>query len=152
MTESPRSSQRGQSLVEFAGVIFVLMLLVMIIFDLGRVVYYSSAVINAAREAARYGIVFPDDISGMQTRAYDYAVATGLKDLGTVNACWENYDLKHPNQYEFYPPPSIRVTVTYGFTPVTPLISRLLPGGNITITKNAIMKLEALPTQHNECH
>ena len=152
MNDSPESSQRGQSLVEFAGIAFVLILLVMIIFDLGRVVYYSSALTNAAREAARYGIVNPDEINLIEEKAEEYAIATGLDDLGEVTACWENFYLGPPVSYEYYPPPSIKVTITYGFTPVTPLISNLLPGGNIELTKISTMKLEKLPTQHNECH
>lgn len=48
---------RGQALVEFAIVIPIFILIVVGIFDFGRVVWATSAVTNAAREAARYAIV-----------------------------------------------------------------------------------------------
>jgi Flp pilus assembly protein TadG len=51
------TSSRGQSLVEFALVIPIFLLVLMGIFDLGRAVYYSSTINNAAKEAAREAIV-----------------------------------------------------------------------------------------------
>src|SRR5256885_7605401 len=65
----PRLSRsRGQAIVESALLLPILMLLVMGTTDLGRVFYYSIAVTNAAREAARKGTYF-DTISN--TNAYD---------------------------------------------------------------------------------
>lgn len=51
------SRSRGQTLVEFALILPVFLLILMGIFDLGRAVYYSSTLSNAARETARQGIV-----------------------------------------------------------------------------------------------
>lgn len=48
---------RGQALVEFALALPILILLLLGIFDLGRAVYAFNTVNNAAREAARLGIV-----------------------------------------------------------------------------------------------
>src|SRR2546423_13172619 len=62
------SRPRGQAIVETALLLPILMLLVMGTADLGRVFYYSIAVTNAAREAARQGTYF-DPISN--TNAYD---------------------------------------------------------------------------------
>jgi TadE-like protein len=52
-----RRSTRGQSLVEFAIILPVFLLIVFGILDFGRVVWANSAVTNATREAARYAIV-----------------------------------------------------------------------------------------------
>jgi Flp pilus assembly protein TadG len=52
-----RPSRRGQSLVEFALVLPIFLLLVFAVIDAGRYVFVSSAVSNAAREAARLGSV-----------------------------------------------------------------------------------------------
>src|SRR2546423_751536 len=62
------SRSGGQAIVETALLLPILMLLVMGTADLGRVFYYSIAVTNAAREAARQGTYF-DPISN--TNAYD---------------------------------------------------------------------------------
>jgi Flp pilus assembly protein TadG len=48
---------RGQAMVEFALVIPVFILLMVGIFDLGRVVWVNDTLNTAAREAARYAIV-----------------------------------------------------------------------------------------------
>jgi len=55
MTRSDRS--RGQAMVEFALVIPVFILLMVGIFDLGRVVWVNDTLATAAREAARFAIV-----------------------------------------------------------------------------------------------
>lgn len=52
-----RASSRGQSLVEFALILPVLMFMLMGFFDLGRVVLAHDALSHSAREAARYAIV-----------------------------------------------------------------------------------------------
>ena len=51
-----RSSRQGQTLVEFALLIPVFLLIVVVVFDLGRAVYYYSTISNAAREATRFGV------------------------------------------------------------------------------------------------
>ncbi len=50
------SSQRGQSLVEFALSSVVLLLLIGGLVDIGRATYISEAISNAAREGARHGV------------------------------------------------------------------------------------------------
>jgi hypothetical protein len=55
MTRRDRS--RGQAMVEFALVIPVFILLMVGIFDLGRVIWVNDTLSTAAREAARYAIV-----------------------------------------------------------------------------------------------
>lgn len=50
-------SARGQSLVEFALILPVMILLLVGTFDIGHVVWTNDALSNAAREAARFAIV-----------------------------------------------------------------------------------------------
>ena len=52
------SPQRGQSLVEFAVSSVVLLLLVGGLVDIGRSIYTTEALSNAAREGARHGAFF----------------------------------------------------------------------------------------------
>lgn len=132
-------ARRGQSLVEFALVLPILLLLSVMVFDFGRVVYYSSALHNAAREGARYGIVHPNDVSGMKQTAIDYAIGLGL------NFTDVDVDLPIPDPSQSYPPPQVTVTVTYDFYPATPLASNFMVDDYITLIGEAVMKLEALP-------
>lgn len=52
-----RQDQRGQGLAEFAVVIPVFLLIVFAIIDLGRVIWATDDLANAAREGARYASV-----------------------------------------------------------------------------------------------
>jgi hypothetical protein len=57
MSRYVRRSDRGQTLVEFALILPVLVILLVGIFDLGHVVWTNDSLSNAAREAARFAIV-----------------------------------------------------------------------------------------------
>lgn len=140
------SDRRGQTLVEFALIIPAFILLTVVIFDFGRAVYYSSAVHNAAREGARAGIVNPDNFSAMESASIEYAVGLGL----------------NPTDVDAYPGPSewvgteenytVKVIVTYCFTPVTPLVEMFIPddpdckGKFLKLVGEAIMRTEVKPT------
>jgi len=52
-----RDRSRAQAIAEFALVIPLFLVFVMGVFDLGRVVWATSSLTSAAREAARYAIV-----------------------------------------------------------------------------------------------
>jgi hypothetical protein len=52
-----RSDQRGQTLIEFAILLPVLLMMIMGVLDIGRIVWANDMISNAAREGARYAIV-----------------------------------------------------------------------------------------------
>jgi Flp pilus assembly protein TadG len=52
-----RSRSRGQALVEFAIVVPVLFLMILGVFEVGRLVFYYHTINHATREGARYAIV-----------------------------------------------------------------------------------------------
>jgi len=52
-----RSDPRGQTLIEFAILLPVLLMMIMGALDLGRIVWANDMIGNAAREGARYAIV-----------------------------------------------------------------------------------------------
>ena len=62
-TMTRRDKPRGQAMVEFALVIPVFILLLVGMFDLGRVVWVNDTLATAAREAARYAIVHGEKLS-----------------------------------------------------------------------------------------
>ncbi|HET7828162.1 MAG TPA: PKD domain-containing protein [Candidatus Limnocylindrales bacterium] len=64
-----RHRSRGQSLVEFALVLPVFLLLLLIGVDFGRVFFSTIQLGNAVREAANYGATNPIDTVGMLARA-----------------------------------------------------------------------------------
>lgn len=138
----------GQSLVEFALTLPLLLLLVFTFLDLGRAVYYYSAVGNAVREGARYASVTKLDLS--QT-----------DDQDEVKAVIQNYSIAlaiDPNLITFptpvvedadtsdtvTPDPNDYVTVkaTYEFEPITPFLAQIVGSGNtITLSSESTMLL-----------
>ena len=108
------NNNRGQSMVEMALLLPVLLLLTVVTLDLGRGVYYYTVIYNAAREGARYAIVHqeqnntvPVDITGIETAIKSKAIGLDLSKL-------------------VIPQPQIitdkiQVEVSYTFEPVTPL-------------------------------
>lgn len=66
---SKRSARAGQALVEFALVLPVMILILLVAIDFGRLFFSYVQITNAAREGAAYGISSPNDSSGIDARA-----------------------------------------------------------------------------------
>lgn len=127
----------GQELLEFAITLPLLLLIVFGIFDLGRVVYYASALQNAAREGARYGIVNPYNNAQIYARVKQRSLG-----LGPSNVSVELNDVLLNDATEKWPCDKLLVTVSYTFNPVTPFIGSFLPGGNANITLSSELQRE----------
>lgn len=72
-----RQAPRGQTLVEFALILPVFILVLVGIFDLGRAVYAYNTINNAAREAARLAIV-DQTVADIQAEGEAHAVSLGV--------------------------------------------------------------------------
>jgi len=57
---------KGQSLVEFALILPILLILVLGAMDIGRLFFTKTVITNAAREGANHLAYHPADIAGMQ--------------------------------------------------------------------------------------
>jgi Flp pilus assembly protein TadG len=128
MNITVRRENRGQSLVEWALVLPILILIVVVVFDVGRGVYYYSAVHNAAREGARYGIVQPDDTTGIEAAARRLAVGM---DSSMLTITTTQPDTK-----------TIRVQVSYNFIPITPLAASVVGSNSVTLNSRSTMRIE----------
>jgi len=115
--------EKGQELVEFAIILALLLVVLLVIFDLGRVTFFYSVVHNAAREGARYGIT---DQDANQIRLVAIQKASGL-DIDPAVSFTTN---------------TVTVTVDYDFTPVTPILDLLTNQDSITLHAQATMALE----------
>lgn len=120
--------EKGQELVEYALILPILLLILMSILDLGRAVYYSSAIHNSAREGARYGIVFPNDLTGIEDVVRQKSVGLDPAEL-TVNTFLPDED-------------TIRVVVTFRFIAITPIVGILLGSNEVMLGSQATMRIE----------
>ena len=137
MSRKRMTLQSGQDLVEYAIIFPILFVMLMGIFDLGRVMYYYSTLTNVAREGARYGAVHPDDIPGISTAVCHLSI--GL-DLGCPNPTAETLNVTKLNDDNY-----IQVSLTYKFSPVTPVIGVFLDldeNHQITVGTQSRMRIE----------
>jgi Flp pilus assembly protein TadG len=81
----PHPNERGQSMVEFAVSSVVLLLLVGGLVDIGRSIYVSEALSNAAREGARHGAWY-DAASLSHPYLYDAEIKAAVDaELATIS-------------------------------------------------------------------
>lgn len=118
---------RGQSMVEFALILPIFILLMVGIFDFGRAIYAYNTINNAAREAARLGIV-DQTVAQIQARAANQAVALGIA-AGDVSVQFvENAGGGACTQLgsDSIGQCSVIVQVPYDYVAATPLIGNLV--------------------------
>jgi Flp pilus assembly protein TadG len=134
----------GQSLVEFALILPVLLLILMGVFDFGRAIYAFNAVSNAAREGARTAIVDQSVSGGSYVAAQaaaDQATALGLDPADPADV-----DVTFPDTsgVGMCANPgvgcTVRVEVHYEFEPLTPIIGSFI--GPIDVSAVTEMPIE----------
>lgn len=81
---APRES-RGQTLVEFALILPIFVLLLVGVFDLGRGIFAYSTINNAAREAVRLGIV-DQNVEAIRDVGRQHAVALDMTPVASDDA------------------------------------------------------------------
>jgi Flp pilus assembly protein TadG len=120
--------ERGQDLAEYALILPIFLLVILSIFDMGRAVYYYSALQNSVREGARYGIIYPEDTTGIENVVRQKAVGLDVNDL---------------NIYTSYPSDdTIQVRATFQFQIVTPIIGALVGSNELTFSGQSTMHIE----------
>ena len=109
--------QRGQSLVETAIMIVLILTVVFSVFELGWLMYTYSVLADAANEGVRYAIVHSGaDPSGTQARVKTFA-GTSMHDVRALTTA-----VTFPDG-SAAPPNRVRVTVTYAYIPYLPKFS-----------------------------
>jgi hypothetical protein len=129
------TASRGQSLVEFALVLPVLVILLVGVFDFGRAVAAYNSVSNGARSATRVAIVNQDPIL--------------VRAAAEEEAFWLS-PIEVEFMYDADPTPTecpyigciVEVRVTYEYVPATPIIGALV--GPITLSSASQMAIEAV--------
>jgi Flp pilus assembly protein TadG len=144
MKTQPRSKTSAQGLVEFALIISLLLLVLFMVLDLGRLAFYYSAVHNAAREGARYGSIYDqrDDFSGIRNTARNLASGVNLPDSNISITCYDAFNAPTICSSTDPVPSSIEVRVQYSFTPASPVLNTLTGNNSYTLESTARMNIE----------
>jgi Flp pilus assembly protein TadG len=115
--------KKGQSLVEFAIVLPLFLFIIMVILDLGRAVYYYSAIHNAVREGARYGVTDPSTVNIMNATQ---RLVTGLDVTPVVTITSDE----------------IQVSIDYPYHAITPVLFLITGSDTFTLHGQATMVRE----------
>ncbi len=86
MPDQPHRSRRGNTVVEFAIALPVLLALLTGVVDYGVYFMQRSAVLNAAKDAARIAVASPQDTSPV-AMATEHADGILLESLATCDDC-----------------------------------------------------------------
>ena len=84
MSGKYQHKEKGQSLVELAIGMTIMVLLLSGIFDVGRAIFTQFALQDAAEEGLVYGIGFPDQCDAIRTRVLDTLQSGVLPTTPTV--------------------------------------------------------------------
>ena len=153
---------KGQSLVEMGLALPLFLLLVFSFIDLGRAIYYSSALGNAVREGARFASVTPNldadstarDLVVDKVTHYSIAVPIPAADVEVLITKWADADSDGENEWVdcgtgvdvidsstgcIY----VTVYAPYLFDPITPFLEKAFgsPGNEIRLTTESTMLL-----------
>lgn len=116
--------RRGQTLVEFALILPIFLLVLVGIFDMGRAVYYYNTISNAAREAVRLAIV-DQNATAITGKAVSHAASVGVTSSDvTVEFRTSDDSAACPAPYKIGC--LAVVTVNYDFNAATPIIGNLI--------------------------
>lgn len=117
---SHRKSERGQSLTELAVSFTLLVVILAVTVDLGRVFFSFIAIREAAEEGALYGSLNPQDNGGIIARTRSSSTApVDLNNPSNVAVAVDVIGSPCAGN-------SLRVTVTYTYTLTMPMVSAFI--------------------------
>lgn len=119
---------RGQSLVEVALVLPILLIIMLGLLDFGRAYYIQVALRDAADEGAVYASIRPNDTTGIELRVVQASTVLFDIDPDTVSVIYP------PN---LVPGAPITVTIDHLMPIYTPFVQGMVSDGVLTITGQA---------------
>jgi Flp pilus assembly protein TadG len=119
-----RMQRKGQSLVEVALVLPVLLMLMLGLLDLGRAYYAMVSLRDAADEGAMYASIDPENVEEIRRRTV--GATPQLVVIDTADVAVEQPPLIESGQ-------GITVTAEADLALFTPFVNGLVSGGSLTL-------------------
>lgn len=138
-----RRRSRGQSLVEFALVLPILLLIVMVALDFGRAFFGWIGITNASRAGAAYAASHPD--AGWATTPDAATLATYRAQVDTdllPTNCALETPIPMPSLTSTDLGGSVTVSLTCRFNAITPIIG-LIIGSDLPMTATTVYPVRA---------
>jgi hypothetical protein len=150
----------GQSLIEFALILPILLFVVMGLFEIGRYVFYFAVLNNAVREGTRFAIVQPyEDYGTYPNETLTTCCCSGSSIVAHENICNEIHGklfsineldgtqiiISHKDEsgvllVNNYGDPLVEINLRFNFHPIVPGLGLI---GNMTIDTDSTMLLTA---------
>lgn len=142
IAKTVQRSQRGQSVIEFAIVLPVLLLIALGAVDVGRVFFDYIGLRAAAMDAALYGARFPDDSATIRQQVGNHFRPNPLPAGTGVTVAVDGTCIGIAN---IHTPGFVTVTVTREFRPISfTALQFLADGMNWTFTVSPTAKARCL--------
>ena len=145
-------SEKGQTLVEAALVLFLLIFMILAIFDFSLLFYAYQSMEYGISEAMRYGITGQQrlDPSG-NNLSREASIKLVMREsnplivLDDGSFAFKHWSINDSTLSTGFGDPGdiLQLTVTYNWKPITPLISALFTGGQIPLQVSSTMKNES---------
>lgn len=131
-TQNKKRSERGQSLVELAISLLILLMLLLGAFDFSVALFSYVSMRDAAQDGALYGSIEPADTSGIKHRVIAAASDIIIIDELDITITYNHSACEGSTSGE---PHTLSVAVTRQHPISTPLVGAMI--GSQTITLNA---------------
>lgn len=140
----------GQSLVEFALILPLFLVLIMGLFDIGRAVLYYAVINTAVREGTRYAIVQPNSgYDSLGEKSFDCGSPPNATDLNICNEVKDKFfnigDLGSSTITVNYSPQGnntlVQIGIELAYQPITPGLGLI---GDFTMNANSQMLMTPL--------
>lgn len=143
---TPSKSERGQSLVELAIILLILLMLLAGIFDLGRAIISYFILQDAAEEGIVYGTAFPNDCNQITLRIRDNIDQNFIQSPVAVSIMIENASGTYSSCYsipyaQVYAGKKMSITITSNFNITMPFLGTILNSQIIplVVTTNGVI-------------
>ena len=143
---NPHSHEGGQSLVEFAFALPVLLILLLGVLDVGRMYFTFLAIQNAAGEGALYAAINPKCVQisdGPECGDPNNALyrATHESPAGLVDWNRVTIEAEPADRTTLREGDPITIILHYEYDILTPLLSPLLPDGKLRLRARAVQNV-----------
>jgi Flp pilus assembly protein TadG len=134
MPSKNENSQRGQSLIELALSLMVILMLLMGAIDFGVALFAYVTMRDAAQEGALYGSFKPTDQDGMKQRAIDAASDIIVIEEGDITISYSDGSKLCEGSSGTPPVPhTVTVAITHQHPVSTPLVGAMIGSQKITL-------------------
>ncbi len=133
VTKPILKNESGQSLVELAISLIVILLLLLGAIEFSLALFQYVTIRDAAQEGALFGSINPEDEAGMKARAMDAASDVVALTTGDVTVSWNN-PAKKCEGLTSSVPHAVTVTITFNHPITFPLIGPAIGSNTIPLT------------------